>query len=510
MVSTDDLKEEILSLLKEKYKGEEDKFWIYNDFKTIIDNNDLEQRLIFANIETAKRNYINKHGIDHGLRTAINVFNLFHLLEEDIIQSDYIADFLIQDAECTKEHILFILLMASYVHDIGRFFDREINHEEQITEALEIIKKLKQANYICGNIIPNISEYIIPRIKELCLCHDKKDEISGKVEIALIKLADALDCDKNRVYSEMEKKEFKDISHDEKMKKILLNDKYPEKYFGSLNIEYIDINFNDIENVIEIEISIKNYAASVPIKRIINTLKKFETSADSVKELSRNIRVYIKEKENDGHQFLLYPMEFISTPGAFILSNTFDINILNKNGDAEINNILEIKNNEIKSGMTKHPFKMGGTYPSKWEEDISAEMLEFNNSKIEFIYKGVEEDLKFHKWMQIFRKIPIGDSIKILSKFKWKKFFNVQNDVFEFKASTPHKLYEVNIFFPEEIKKENIKSYFEIIDPNNDIIYKNIIIPSYSETMKKEFINFKIDSLKLNWRSNIIWSIDNQ
>ncbi|GAI53735.1 unnamed protein product [marine sediment metagenome] len=126
------LKRGILNELKQSYDQ-----WLHDDFQTILNQETIKEVLDKALTETAKRNYINKHGVGHGLTVVSNVLCLFQLIEKGIVELDYERDFSLK-----KEHILFALLAASYIHDTGRFYDPSIDHVREISEAIEIIRDL--------------------------------------------------------------------------------------------------------------------------------------------------------------------------------------------------------------------------------------------------------------------------------------------------------------------------------------------------------------------------------
>lgn len=315
-----------LKELKEIYPSYPE--WLHDDLSTIIGHPTIQSLLHDAFIETAVRHYINKHGFEHGITVARNMLHLFRLIDSGVATSDYIHEFPPPQKDprrkLEKEHILFTLLVASYIHDVGRFYDPSLDHRALISDALEIINGLRQppAQTILLQVRPDVAGEMIRRIKELCLCHDEKEKVSGKVEIALIKLADALDCGKSRVYTEVQKPEL-DIEHTDKVKTILYKDKHPEKYFGSSAIfDPISTEWKSAEGLIEITMSIENYASAVPLKVILNILEMLKEGPESVKELSKRILVRVTEKVVKvigDRDFILYPKkigEILSLPYA--------------------------------------------------------------------------------------------------------------------------------------------------------------------------------------------------
>ena len=123
-----------------------------------------------------------------------------------------LADTIGAEEKVDENHVLFALLVAGYIHDVGRFYNPTIHHAIEIGDAIDIIDKLRQppGPKILSGIPPSLQGEIIRRIKELCLCHDQKDKPSDSAEIALIKLADALDCAKTRTYYNEKESKFRE------------------------------------------------------------------------------------------------------------------------------------------------------------------------------------------------------------------------------------------------------------------------------------------------------------
>lgn len=359
-------KEEVLDKLRD-FKTLDWK-WVHKNFKVIIDDPDIRETLNFAYRETSRRHYINKHGVIHGLVVASNVLDLFKLIADDIVGSDYERDFGFK-----KEHVLFALLTAGYVHDGGRFYEPSIDHEGEVSIIIKRIVVLMEHDFILRNKIEpeQRGKLINKMIRELCLCHDKKEEASGKAEIALLKLADALDCSKDRVYTEREHKSLKG-DHPKQMAIILSKDRRPESYFGCFGIEGVEINWND--GRVDVIISIKDYAAFVPIKTILNVLTKSEEDKkESVKELSRKIHVFVKE---DAIEYSVYPKNPEKIPGAEFVRLIYNIDVLDIDtyADTEIEEIFEIRNAQEKAGIDNRTVKLFGD-KSTDEKDTNLRMF---------------------------------------------------------------------------------------------------------------------------------------
>lgn len=493
------LKQEILNILEEKYGRDS---WILKDFRYVVEHENLKRILQVANTETSERRYLNTHGVDHGLTTAYNTIKLFRVIEEDFVKSDYIEDFPI--AELKKEHVLFALLVAGYIHDAGRFYDSEIDHETQIIDAIDIIKSMK-VNTIFNRVAPIVSEHIIPRIRELCLCHDQKEKPSGKVEIALIKLADALDCSKSRVY---QKDELERMEPEEKNKYILIRDERPEKYFGSRFIENIKIDWDDTEKVIDISVLAKNYACSVPIKTILNILKNCEISGESVQEFARRIRINVEVKDEE-HRFPLYPETSVSTPKAKIIDDVYNFDILNCEGDTKIEDFFEIKNEKKVGRITSHPCMMEGAKPIKWE-DMEVKAWKIVNSEPSELLKVVppktsDKNGKIQTWT-ILLNLEEGETIKVRQVYSWPGFFNTKKDFFYFVALTNHSRFEIEVLYPKQMR-DKLKAYYLIKDKSGDIIIKNPL--SIEEKNDRPFLHLTHKyPLKTGWVLDTRWSSD--
>jgi len=496
------LKQDILKILEEKY-GRDSR--ILKDFRCVVGHESLQEILQYANIETSEReDYKNKHGVDHGLTTAYNTIKLFRVIEEDFVKSNYIEDF--PNGGLTKENVLFALLVAGYIHDAGRFYDSGIDHEKQITDALEIIKAMNLAGVIFHKgLNGTVKDNIIRRIKELCLCHDQKESKSGKVEIALIKLADALDCSKSRVYK---KKELEKMEPEEKNKHILIRDKHPEKYFGSECIEDITVDWDDTEKVIDISVLAQNYACSVPIKTILNILRKCESSGESVQEFARRIRINV-EVNDENHRFLLYPEKPVSTPKAKIIDDVYNFDISNFEGDTKIEDFFEIKNEKKVGRITSHPCMMEGAKPIKWG-DMEVKAWKIVNSEPSELLKVVpskasDKNGKIQTWT-ILLNLEEGETIKVRQVYSWPGFFKTKKDLFSFVALTNHSRFEIEVLFPKQMR-DKLKAYYLIKDPDGDTIIKNPL--SIEEKNDRPFLHLTHKyPLKTDWVLDTRWSSD--
>lgn len=499
------LRQEILTRLRKTYPA-----WVCDDFQQLLGERTIKDILDRALTETAKRNYMNKHGIEHGLTVVSNMLHLFELIQRDIVDSDYEKDFSLE-----KAPTLFALLAASYIHDAGRFYDPDIDHVTEIAEPIEIIRDLAPAR-ILGDIAGKDVPRIIRRIRELCLCHEEKDKESGKVEIALIKLADSLDCCKNRVYSEKEKPKELEVEHPRKMKTILLKDKHPEEYYGSLAIDRIEMRWDEHEDILEITMFIKNYAASVPIKRILNVLTKCEQSGESVQKLSQRIRVYIKEVRRD--RYLVYPKDIIQLPHAELIKSIYNFDVKNMDGDTDIEDIFEIKNVDDGAGIPGHTLGLGGNKKISWGElEKKITMFDSEGKTLKKFYKYTEHDPRTrvwtHLWTVMFKeRLQVGQSTTVKGKYSsWERFLNVKKDESNYKARTQCKHLKVSIIFPpgEGITKERTKAYIEIKN-SQGTLYRTDKTPSVSYDKEQDRVSVvsTFDALKPGYTYTTKWELE--
>lgn len=503
-----DSEEKVKKSIQDELKARDYPDWVNRDFRYIVEYPDIIKRLDDALEQTTKR-HMNKHGVEHGLKVAWNALQLFELIRKDFITSDFLKA---PRALPHKPGVLFCILVASYIHDIGRFFDPVINHEEQTAMAVEIIKALAQPSPPLKPFILKREEcpkmdiaVVSDRIKELCLCHDKKEEASDKVEIALIKLADCLDCDESRVYEIGEL-----IEHNERMKEVFFEDKSPEKYFGNLNVEGVKIQCNEREGKAEVIFNIKNYSASIPIKTALTVLEKCKQSGDSVKQLAHKVRLIITEKEDEGHTYTLYPKEEAKTPGGRLLSNFYKFDIQNENGNTSIEQIFTLKNEKDLAGMLSHPLRLGGWEKIAWENLCIHMYNSKTNKELAISYKGSKDGGITHAWVVLFEeKLTIEqEPLEIKGGYLWNKFFRVENDEFTYVANTPGDKNQAIILFPKgEIKADEIEAYVEIADSPGPlgVIVRNKINTTYNEEGRVE-LNYVFTPLKENYIYRIRWA----
>lgn len=502
-----DSEQELKRLIQDKLEEMSYPDWIYSYFQTIATHPDIVGRLDDALRETTE-SYMNKHGVEHGLKVAWNALQLFELIDKDLVSSDYLKG---PRALPDKPGVLFTILIASYIHDIGRFFVRGINHEEQMGMALEIIQdeatppgpRILRSEDRTGLDIGIVRD----RIREMCLCHDKKEEPSDRAEIALIKLADCLDCDENRVY------EIRKFEYGERMKEVFFEDKFPEKYFGTLGVKSVDLHFNKREGKMEITFTIYDYAASTPINTVLNVLKGCKGSRGSANQLLDKIRLTVKEieRKEDKHTYTLYPRELVETPGARLLSDFYKFDIYDMDGATRITDIFGIKNERDVGGILSHPIGLGGWEKISAEDSrLSIKMYDLKTKEeLATVYKGSTDGGITHVWNILFKqKLLIDDKpIRIKGVYHWPRFFKVEDDEVAHIARVPTNSYHSTILFPKEIKPSEIEAYFEIADsPSPEgVITRAKLNARYNESEGRTQLNYIFKPVKVGYIYKIKW-----
>lgn len=439
--------------------------WVKKSFSEIVANSDIKYILHQALLETAGRNYINKHGREHGLTVAHNLLRLFELIDQDIVPSDYIQDFPASKEEperkLEKSHVLFALLVAGYIHDVGRFYNPEIDHAEQVGDVVNMIPKLKEAGQIMQRVPDDLSREMMRRIKELCLCHDQKEAPSDTPEIALIKLADALDCTKARTY-ESEKPELKRLSYSEKIKMILFHDKYPEKYFGCYSVDNVTVDWDPNEAYIDIKLDVKDWAASMPVKSILSVLKLCEETRESVRKVSEAVRVWISEKPK-GRKYLIYPRNTTTVPYVRILQAEYTIEILDKNGNGRVCMTSEIYNPRKRGNVRTQTFEFWGYKSTKWGKTAIVKMVNGrDNDELVPEYMESAERGKKHQWRVFFKELEPGAAMKLEGVYKWDNLVNLREDEFAYWTQTPCNELGIKIIFPADINPAQLEAESEI------------------------------------------------
>lgn len=459
--------EELIARLLDDY-GEryaEYPSWVKESFSEIVANSDIKYILHQALLETAGRNYINKHGREHGLTVAHHLLRLFELIDQDIVPSDYIQDFPASEEEperkLEKSHVLFALLVAGYIHDVGRFYNPEIEHAEQVGDVVNMMPKLKEAGQIMQRVPDDLSREVMRRVKELCLCHDQKEAPSDTPEIALIKLADALDCTKARTY-ESEKPELERLSYSEKIKTILFHDKYPEKYFGCYSVNKVIVDWDPNEAYVDIKLDVRDWAASVPVKTILGVLRLCEEARESVKKVSEAVRVWVSEKPK-GREYLIYPRNVTTVPYVRILQAEYTIEILDKNGNGKVHMTSEIYNPRKRGNVRTQTFEFWGYKRTKWGKTAVVEMVDCrHNDELFPEYMESAERGKKHQWRVFFKELEPRATMKLEGIYKWDNLVNLEEDEFAYCAQTLCSELGVKIMFPADINPAQLKAKTEI------------------------------------------------
>jgi metal-dependent HD superfamily phosphatase/phosphodiesterase len=466
--------------------------WVPKDFERITQDYIIKNTLKAANNETAKRTFLNRHGIEHGLTVSYYAGQLFWLIHNECIGSDYMIDYGLK-----KEEVLIVLLIAGYVHDCGRFYDREIrNHEERVAETLRHVHVAASNNWIFPESDGQKKELMLAKIAELCLCHDKKNKISGKVEIAMIKLADAFDCDQNRVYSAEDKPDtlgkFKDEDYPEFIKTILYNDEKPEKYFGPKSIRSVSLSPNETEGLVEGTVEIVDTAAYGELKDTVRILELCRKSqSKSARDFSNRVRIQVIDSKYT-RPFPLYPKNPVFLPGACITRFGYDVDIVNMDGDSIVKTPLLIKNKSNSGGLSSHVAMLGGLVPIPWEQLERKDYYEvkktFTNpeevqeeelTKLDVKYLYSEKRGINHYYSVIFpRKVKKDETINILGVLKWQKLVDVFKDCSCHTVATPTQSLFFRIHFPKEIKVGAFcRSTFDITDNEGKMITTEKIHP---------------------------------
>jgi metal-dependent HD superfamily phosphatase/phosphodiesterase len=467
MMTEDELTNQITNVLKrEGYSN-----WVLKDFVKIKENDVIRTLLDRALMETAMRDYKNRHGVVHGLATAYNAIELFQLIKRDLVKSDYM-----EIIHLSKDEVLFTLMTASLVHDSGRFYDDaiEANHEEHVNDAIAVLQMLQQVPEILGQSKSIVTQEMIKRVKELCLCHDKKLDPSGKVEIAIMKLADALDTGPHRVYTS---EDNPNLPVDSKLKYpfVFQKDKHPGRYFGPLSIDSVVFNWNDREQVLELIFNIKDYSSAEEIKKVINVLQAcYRNGNKEVRNFANKIHVYV----NDGilERYRVHPtdedlirMQTESTQiqTAKVPEIAYMLDILNMKGDTSIQVPLTIQNIDNKDGIDFQPAILGGLAPSKWQE-LKLRSYEVKGKttrslpKPEFLRSDPTGSIHSFN-IRFGRKLAVGQIINVKNVCKvWKRFFNVYDDQMMHTVSTPTDKLGITILFPPEANRLKIRAFFHV------------------------------------------------
>jgi metal-dependent HD superfamily phosphatase/phosphodiesterase len=489
--------------------------WVLKDFGIVRDHRMIQNLLSRAYTETAERDYKNRHGLAHGLATAYNALRLFELLNNETVKSDYV-DIL----ELSKDEVLFVLMTAGLIHDTGRFYDDAVkDHQEYVGDAISILEKALAAGIILSD--PDRgrikSEEMLKRIKELCLCHDKKHEPSGKVEIALMKLADALDVGPHRVYTSEDKPE---LSTDQEtfLSKIFEKDKHPGRYFGPKSIENVDFEYDENEQFLKVLFRIKDYACAEEIKKTIDILTlAAHNSHDNVRDFGGMVHIYVETPPASERNICrIYPTPSILSqmqarkahiPQAIIPSIEYKFDILNESGDTDIDLPLQIKNVNNKKGIPGHTAFVGGDFPSNWD-DIGIKWFEETESGMRDLPPPEylrSEGLRHQYRINFGRRLGIGEHIKLHGKARWNRFIKVMDSCMEHIVATSTTLLKFHIQFPQEVTERRVTAFFKIKNPEGRVLCCSPIEPK--KIGGRWAITSEISELELHYTYGAYWKL---
>ncbi len=521
-------KQEILlrNIKKELTKLGSEYRWVLDDFEEIVSDASIKSHLEKAYNET-RSGFINKHGRTHGLQVVAYIIEIFKLIHYDDLTSDYLSDRL--QFLGGKADLLFSLLVAAYIHDVGRFYDDEVGkHPQNLSLGIDKLRGMLENESICR--APNTKSSradILERVKELCLCHDNKDLPSNAIEIAIIKIADALDCSQDRVYKINEIPEVRDLEDEfEQLKQIILRDKHPEDRFGCEVIEYVHAEYQIDEGIVDIKLRTADLrAATKPIKTLLRCLQLCEkATSESTKKLSKRIRVFIqnpKEGSTIESLHLLYPIdpsEIQRTVQVKINRLHFDVDIKDIRGTTQLIALYDIEVLAEK-GLQSIISCMQGYKKVDWEKDVKVrELLKIGRNWKEVITKHTysEKQGRGHWWKVVFKEketdewitLNKGQRFKLKESISWPACANVKNDEMSYKPVHPCNHVEINVFFPKDVKVDDISAWLEIRDKSR------IILENHEHTKitldrrrSRPKISTSFDGLAVDYRYALRWII---
>jgi len=468
----DYMEREILDSLKRIRYGD-----VAKDVQKVLEHPALKRFLSIAEAETTEK-YMNKHGVTHGCTVVQNIVSLFELIRNEDLKSDYINQKFLKG----KKEVLFSLVTAGYLHDIGRFYDPEVTgHEANIGCAIDFLQGMIENEQILGWVAKERIPVIREKIRELCLCHGNKEMPSNSVEVALVKVADALDCSRTRVYTEQDIPELRTDDNAAKRRLIFSRDRQPEHYYGCYAVKKVNIDYAADEGIIDIILDTEEEASSLPIGILLKAIRNCNRGwTDSTKDLSKRLRVYV-HREGELYPNLLYPedsREVQRSPYAELISSKYEVTIEDMSGKAKIINIFNIRN-VTKKKLESYRSWAEGPEQVEWNLiDSSAFMLcDDTERQLKIRYLYPENKGKRH-WCKILFKdksseeaIPItrGQSCLLKVVYVWPNAFNVEQDEFVYIPANPIQRLDVKITLPMEISEKKIETYAEIRDASGPI-----------------------------------------
>lgn len=226
-------------------------------------NSTLEE----ADFQT-RRIYINRHDKKHAMKSVQNAIHIFKILNDkhtlnniscSILDSNRTIEFRPDDSYSIQEHMLSMIIISSYCHDMGRCYITDYAKKSWEDSEIEITNLLKLYYPDTWNIMRTLVRQCIENHE----AETEKEQIYG--EQGIVTLADLLDNSKNRV----QPNETEEVA--------LLYDPKPIEYFSCKAIKDI-ILMQGEKRPICIEYDITNYAAIYQITLAIEKIKKIKLS----------------------------------------------------------------------------------------------------------------------------------------------------------------------------------------------------------------------------------------
>jgi hypothetical protein len=149
---------------------------------------EIDSLLELANITAIQRMGFTDHGKVHSRITTLNSIRIFFLLRQAGVRPS-----IVKDKIGSEDDSLVVIILGSYLHDVGCGVSRDLHELTGVAIALQAIRRLLSSLYQ-----DKAKEAkLLPHICECILCHMGQAE-AFSIEAKIVEVADGMDIEKGR------------------------------------------------------------------------------------------------------------------------------------------------------------------------------------------------------------------------------------------------------------------------------------------------------------------------
>ena len=177
---TAQLQQEVLSLCHEANRPR---------IEALFGNEEIAALQRHANVVSSRRAFLNDHGPVHMCKTAIYSMRIYRLLRDNGISPS-----LLNEEICTDDECEYVVILASYLHDIGMTIARDWHEYTGVFLAYPIIDSIIKQTFT-ASLYKQIA--IRSTVIECIIGHMAHQRIHS-IEAGILLVADGCDMEKGR------------------------------------------------------------------------------------------------------------------------------------------------------------------------------------------------------------------------------------------------------------------------------------------------------------------------